>query len=163
MMTIDDTRLIALIEHARRGDLHGMLGIPENVDIRAALAATPGDCTDYNRLLALYVASDVFDSDGGEDVDGIIYDYGEHTFFRHDDDGYVIQQFNVDLARIAALPKFGVVDGDRAVRYVEGALEGPSPEGALERVAVWVDQAAPEIRERLLVILQAHLQSAAPV
>jgi hypothetical protein len=162
MTTVDDPRLIELIADARRGDLHALLGLPAGADIRAALAEHMAECTDYNRLLALYVASDVFDPDDARDVDGIIYDYGEHTFFAHDDDGYVLQQVNVDLARIAALAKFGVVDGDRAVRYVEGALEGPSPEGALERVAVWVDEAAPEIRERLLVILQAHLQRATP-
>jgi hypothetical protein len=127
----DAPLLAGLLELARRGDAHAILGIAAERPIREALAQPPtwGEGS-YERLLVLYIAADFY----GHDLDGIIYDFAEHTYFRHDDDGYGLAQVNADLGAIHSTDRFGLFDEERAVSYFDAALQGPHAEGVQEEI-----------------------------
>jgi hypothetical protein len=143
-MSVDDALLAPLIEPALRGDAHEILGFPPRTDLRAGLASPPEWTSgSYERLIALYVAADHGDA---EAVSGVIYDFAEHTYFGHDDDGYALAALNADLCALyAAHP--ALRDDARAHHYLEAALSGPDPQGVREDLEPIVT--SPSLRERL--------------
>ncbi len=124
--------LMKLAEYARAGDAHSILAIPANLPIREALSEPlEWNKKSYDRLLALYLGNDTF---GHADWSGYIYDFAEHTFFHHDDEGYLLAQLNSDLGAIHASRDFGVLDEKRAIEYFRAALAGPRPEDVVREL-----------------------------
>ncbi len=121
----DVANVIKLVEHARKGDAHTILGIAAKLPIREVLSEPPSwTRKSYDRLLALYLGNDTF---GHAGWDGYLHDFAEDTYFRHDDDGRLLAQLNSDLGAIHASRDFGVFDESRAVEYFRAALAGPRP------------------------------------
>ena len=122
-----------LVEHARKGDAHTILGIAPKLPIREVLSEPPDwNRTSYDRLLALYLGNDTFGHAAWSDY---ISDFAEHTYFRHDDQGHMLAQLNCDLGAIHASRDFGVFDEKRAVEYFRAALAGPAPEEVVIELA----------------------------
>ena len=122
----DVANVMKLVEHARKGDAHTILGIAPKLPIGEVLSEPPEwNRKSYDRLLALYLGSDTF---GHADWTGYIYQFAEHTYFRYDDEGHALAQLNSDLGAIHASRDFGVFDEKRAVEYFRAALAGPSPD-----------------------------------
>ncbi|CAN5233448.1 hypothetical protein BH11MYX1_BH11MYX1_56030 [soil metagenome] len=121
----DVSNVMKLVEHARKGDAHAILGIAPKLPNREVLSEPPDwNRKSYDRLLALYLGNDTF---GHADWSGYIYDFAEHTYFRYDDEGHMLAQLNSDLGAIHASRDFGVFDEKRAVEYFRAALAGPAP------------------------------------
>ncbi|MBG0832582.1 hypothetical protein HS041_33330 [Planomonospora sp. ID67723] len=118
---------------ARVGDLHAILDVPPDDDLQAALQRD--DAREYRygweRLLALHLAKNHF----GHAAEGVIYDYAEFRYFVYDDDGYVEQRLNTDLAMLHSVHDFGLHDPQQAYTHWQAALRGPYPEGAREEFA----------------------------
>jgi hypothetical protein len=122
----DVAHLIKLVEHARKGDAHTILGIAPKLPIREVLSEPPAwSRKSYDRLLALYLGNDTFGHAGWA---GYLHDFAEDTYFRDDDDGQLLAQLNCDLGAIHATRDFGVFDEARAVEYFRAALAGPRPD-----------------------------------
>lgn len=128
----DSQRLRGYLDAARRGEAHLILDVPLDLPIREALVAPPpwGEGS-YEKLLALYLATDTF---GFEELGGVIYDFAEHTYFRYDDEGYALAQVHADLGFLHATSDYGLFDEQRAVHYYRAALAGPYPEGVYEEL-----------------------------
>ncbi|GIJ50932.1 hypothetical protein Val02_78180 [Virgisporangium aliadipatigenens] len=143
----NDKALVRFIAAARVGDLHTILDVPADGDLRTALHGEDArkHKHGWERLLALHVAQDYF----GQELDGIIYDYAEFRFFRNDDDGYMQQRLAVDLGVLHCVDNFGLHDGQLAYGYWQAALEGPYPEGVQEEFA----KIEPLLKERTRALL----------
>lgn len=129
----DVANVMKLVEHARKGDAHTILGIAPKLPIREVLSEPPDwNRTSYDRLLALYLGNDTF---GHAEWSSYISDFAEHTYFRYDDQGHMLAQLNCDLGAIHASRDFGVFDEQRAVEYFRAALAGPAPEAVVIELA----------------------------
>jgi len=144
----DRTVLDPLIAAARRGDCHAILGVSPGTNLAKALADPPewGDGS-YEKLLALYIARTRPDGRAGRELDSVIYNFAEHTFFRYDDEGYCLSQVNCDLAGLYATHP-DLLDEKCALDYLEAALEGPYPAGVKQDLAA-VLPAKSALRKRL--------------
>jgi len=129
-LEFDATRFEALLEPARRGDVHTVVGVAPGKPIRDALSTPPEwGKGSYERLLALYVGLKF-----GHDWSGVIYDFAEHTYFRYDDDGYGLARVNTDLGIVFMSDRFGLFDEERALSFWKSAMVGPYPEGVVEEL-----------------------------
>jgi|GEM_PF-3440346 len=128
----DVSNVMKLVEHARKGDAHTILGIAPKLPIREVLSEPPEwNRKSYDRLLALYLGNDTF---GHADWSRYIYDFADNTYFRYDDEGHALAHLNSDLGAIHASRDFGVFDEKRAVEYFRAALAGPSPDDVVVEI-----------------------------
>ena len=147
-----DPFLITLLPHARKGDVHAILGLAASDDLHAMMQAHPNGAWmhghAHERLLALFIAEEL-----GHSLDGVICDFAEHRFFVTDDEGHYLQRLCVERALVYGTEPYGVYDASLAESCAESALEGPDPGGAWDELDAALPGLSPDARTRIAALL----------